>query len=264
MSYGAFGSTTNTFSDGAVGGSPVRKQDVLESVGNIMTFPFKDDLLDVTGNHTIDSGTPLLVDQDPASNPSDHYTYDNQNMLLARTTVSTAPRILASTQAHQIPLTEPVSFGFFLYMRSVGTTGQFMVSGPGGNESQYGLQRQSSAGWRFQGQGTTTMGDQRDITPPGRWLHVGFAVAGGDRSTGGNASSFYINGIEVWTGNVGNSKVVNTTDDFSFQSDSDGAQAAWSGFMCNCFLTDTIVDAATFKALSDESFGHASPFAPVV
>lgn len=263
MSYGAFGAIKNTFADGAVGGSNLRTHDTLLSVGNIMAFPFITDTLDATGNHTIDDGTPVLITQLPDASPNNPYSYDNQNMLHCRTTASAAPRVIASTQAHQIPHTEPVSFGFFIYARTwSGSTPQLMVSGPGSNQANYGIQRQASVGWRFQRSGGSvdTLGDQRNLTPTGRWFHLVMAVAGG-RNTGSNAAALYINGAEVWSGTVGACQTVSSTDNFSFTSDSGDSTSPWTGFMCNAFVTDTVVDAATARALSDESFGHASPYA---
>ena len=260
MSYGAFGSTVNTFSDGAVGGNLTRKFSVLESVGNIMAFPFQANTTDLSGNHTIDDGTPTLT-----NTTAGQYTYDGQNMLRINFAVGEAPRIIASTQAHQIPLTEPVTSGFFCMADSWGGgTPQLMVSGPGSNAGNYGLQRQSSVGWRYQGDGATptSLGDHRDITGTNRWFHMVLAISG-SRSTS-SPGAFYINGTEVWSGNIVRGNNVSSTDNFSFGSDSDESTAGWQGFMSNVFVTDTLLDSATIKALSDEAFGHASPYAPPV
>lgn len=264
MGYGGWGADQYIFNaQGAIGGVPARQSTECESVGNILCFPFSADTLDKSGNHTIDDGNPKLVTQLPAANPNDHYTYDGNNMLEADQVATEAPRIIASTQAHQIPLTEPVTFGMFMYARTWGGgTPQLMVSGPGSNASNYGMQRQGSVGWRYQGDAgnTTTLGDQRDLTPTGRWFHWTLAIAG-SRNTA-SAAKFYINGTPVWSGNVTSGDPPLSTDNFSFISDSDESTGGWNGFVCNCFVTDTLLSDATIKALSDESFGHASPFAP--
>ena len=243
---------------GGIGGTPERSSTVLESVGNIMAFPFKDDALDLTGNHVIDTNTPSLITVDPAAAPSNHYTYDGLPMLRSATTTGFAPRIVASTQAHQIPLSEPVTFGFFCYRRNDAATPQFMCSGPGTTSSNYGIQRQASAGWRSLGGGVTTMGDHRNMTPTGKWFHIVLAHSGSRSSS--HAGAFYINGQEVWTGDLISSAPA-ATDDFGFTNQSTSDNSGFNGFMCNCFVTDTLLDAQTIKALSDESFGHASPYA---
>lgn len=258
MSYGAFGNPLSTNAAGAIGGLQTVGFDVLNSVGNILAFPFLTNTTDLTGNHTIDDGTPTLVTNiggDPA--------YGGGSRLRINSAVGEAPRILASSEEHQVPLTSPVTFGMFMMATSWGgSTPQLMVSGPGANSSNYGMQRQSTVGWRYQGDGgtTTTLGDHRDITPTNRWFHWALVIDSTSRSTGGNPSAFYINGQELWTGNTNSGETVSTTDNFSFGSDSDEATASWTGFISHCFVADSALDATTIKALSDEAFGHASPY----
>ena len=264
MSYGAFGSTINTFADGAVGGgAPVTRSTVVESIGNILCFPFKDDLLDTSGNHTIDYGTSALGTVYGAGSTGS-YTYDGNNMLLLDNVAASAPRIIASTQAHQVPHDKPLSFGCFMMGTSYFLTVQLMNSGPGSNRANYGLQMQSSAGWRYVGFATTDLGHHRDLTTTGRWFHIAMVVDSTARGTGSNPAEFYINGQPVWTGDVGSSQTVLSTDNFAFACEADETVPDWDGFMSNAFVTDTVLDRATIKALSDESFGHASPYVPTV
>jgi len=250
---------------GGIGAVPTRASTVLESIGNILAFPFKDDALDKSGNgQVIGAGTASLITQDPAANPDDHYTYDAQPMLRCTATVGFVPIITADSQAHQVPLSEPLSFGFFYYVRSATGTPEFMYSGPsaGGNTCNYGVQRQASVGWRsLGGGGVTAMGDHRDITPFGRWSHI-VVVHSGSRSSS-HAGAFYVNGVEVWNGNLVSSAPL-STHDFSFNDTANATNSDFEGFMCNAFVTDTLLDAATIKALSDESFGHGSPYAPSI
>ena len=258
MSYGAFGSTTNIFSDGGVGGgSPVRSSTLVESVGNIMCFPFKDDLLDTTGNHVIDAGSFTLETQAPDAAPNNLYSYD-QNSMLNVTTVSLANSLItANSRPHQIPHTEPVSFGFFFFTRAwPGSTPEFMSSG----DFNYGLQRQVNNGWRFATSGIAAMGDQRNKVPAARWTHIVMTVTANRAS--GPTGTFYINGTAVWTGGVANAGTVSSTDNFSFAADHSDTTSRINGFMANVFVTDTLLDSATIKALSDECFGHASPYTP--
>ena len=262
MSYGTFGTTSNTFADGAVGGvTPATRSSLVESVGNIMCFPFRDDLLDTTGNHTIDSGGFTLETQDPVSAPNNYYSYDPYNMLVVDQVASNNSRILASTQAHQIPHASPVSFGFFVMFRTWDTsTAKLLISGSAVNVSNYGIQRNPTLGWHFQGSALTTMGDQRNKTPTGRWTHIAMTVTA-NRSSG-PTGTFYINGTAVWTGVVNNAAAVSSTDDFSFAADSSDITSQWNGFLANVFVTDTLLNAATIRALSDECHGHASPYTP--
>ena len=236
---------------GGIGGTVTRSADVLTSVGNILAFPFTNDTLDASGNHVIDSGTPNIV-------TTGTYTY-GEGMLECTAVNFQAPRIIAASQAHQIPHTSPVTFGFFMMGTVYHGTLQLMVSGGGGNDGNYGIQRQGSAGWRFQGIGVTTMGDHRDITPTGRWYHICLAIDSTSRGTGGNAAEFYINGHPVWSGNVGAAQVVSTDHDFSFLCDADEQATDITGRFSHAFVTDTVPDRATIRALSDEAFGHASP-----
>ncbi len=218
---------------------------------NILCCPLFDDT-DLTGNHVFDDGTPTFANID-----SNHGCYDGGTALVASTSAGTGLRMIASSQPHQIPHTEPVTFGFLIYMRTISGTPQLMCSGPGANNSNYGIQRQASAGWRHQGSGVTTMGDHRSKTPAGRFYHVCLAIEAGRSSS--PAGAFYLNGQEAWTGTIGNAQAVSSTDDFAFTGDADETNSSWTGFMVNAFITDTLLDAATIQNLSDEAFGHASP-----
>jgi hypothetical protein len=265
MSYGAFGGYVSTFGKGAVGGTtPVRGSSVLESVGNIMAFPFKDDLLDKSGNHTIDYGTSVLGTSYGIGSTSGSYTYDGENMLLLDNVASSAPRVIASTQAHQIPHNKPVSFGCFVMGSSYFFTLQTMNSGPGGNRANYGLQLHTTAGWRYVGFATTDLGDFSELTTSGRWFHIAMVVDSTSRGTGSNPAEFYINGQPVWSGDVGNSQTVLSTNNFAFACEADETVPDWDGFISNAFVSDNVLDRATIKALSDESFGHASPYVPTI
>jgi hypothetical protein len=218
---------------------------------NILCCPLFDDT-DLTGNHVFDDGTPTFANVD-----SNHGCYDGGPALVASTTAGTGMRVIADSQAHQIPHTEPVTFGFLIYMRTISGTPQLMNSGPGANNSNYGIQRQASAGWRHQGSGVTTLGDHRTKTPAGRFYHVCLAIEANRSSS--PAGAFYLNGQEAWTGTIGNAQAVSSTDDFAFTGDADETNSSWTGFMVNAFVTDTLLDPATIKNLSDEAFGHASP-----
>jgi hypothetical protein len=253
MGYGAFGPTDYNYTlinAGAIGSTPTPSIDVISEVGNILCFPFTQDLLDVTGNHTIDDGSPALIS-------TEVYNYGAQG-LDVNYGVGNSPRILAASQAHQIPHTEPVTFGFFMMARTYIYTLQLMGSGPGANSSNYGIQLQSSAGWRFQGAGVTAMGDHREITPSGRFFHIALAISA--NRTSSPAAEFYINGHPLWTGTLVNANTVNANDNFSFLCDQDeNASDLSNGFMSHCFVSDNLLDRATIRALSDEAFGHASP-----
>lgn len=238
---------------GAIGSDVSQSIDVISEVGNILCFPFTQDLLDVTGNHTIDDGTPYLTTAN---------SYNFQQQLGVNYGVGLTPRILAASQAHQVPLSSPVTFGMFMMARSYTYSLQLMGSGPGANASNYCLQLQSVAGWRYQGSGgsTTDLGDHRDITPPGRFFHLCLAIDSGSRSTGGNAAEFYINGHPLWSGNVVAGNTVNVNDNFSFLCDQDeNVSDLTNGVFSHCFVADSALDRATIRALSDEAFGHASP-----
>jgi hypothetical protein len=259
-----FGAYAPSGGPGGIGSTPQRSSAVLESVANILAFPFSTDVLDKSGNgQVIDAGVPTLLSQDPGTAGANPYTYDGANMFHIDDVVGEAPRITAASQAHQVPRSEPITFGCFLYFKSLVGTPQILVSsdaaGSGGN---YGLQRQGSAGWRFEGASLTTLGDQRELTPIGRWFHIAMAVAGG-RDTS-SAGEFYINGNPVWGGTVAASDAPSSADEFGFGSHFGDTTANWVGFMCNVFVTDTLLDAATIKALSDESFGHGSPWSPSI
>jgi len=218
---------------------------------NILCCPLFD-ATDLTGNHVFDYGTPTF-----GNNESNHGSYDGGAALQASTTVGTPLRVTTDNQAHQIPHTEPVTFGALVYMRSASGTPQLLCSGSGTNNSNYCLQRQASVGWRFQGVGVTAMGDHRDKTPNGRWYHVCLAIAANRASS--PAAAFYLNGQEAWTGTLGAAQAVSTTDDFAFTTDALDTTSSFNGFMINAFVTDTLLDATTIKNLSDEAFGHASP-----
>lgn len=218
---------------------------------NILCCPLFDPT-DLTGNHTFEEGTPTFANVD-----SNHGSYDGGAALVASTTAGTGMRTLVDSQAHQIPHTEPVTFGFLIYMRTISGTPQLMNSGAGANNSNYGIQRQASTGWRHQGTGVTNLGDERTITPAGRFYHVCLSIDG--NRTSSPAGAFYLNGQEAWTGVIGAADTVSTTDNFAFTGDSDETNSSWTGFMVNAFITDTLLDAATIQNLSDEAFGHASP-----
>lgn len=266
MSYGAFGSTINTFAKGAIGGVPQRESAVLEAVGNILAFPFSTDLLDKSGNgQVIDAGTTGLGNTYFKSATNCSHSYDGNNMLLLdQDGATSAPRITAASQAHQVPHTSPVTFGGFMMGTNLTYTLQLFGSGPGSNSSNYCLQLQSSAGWRFQGNGVTNMGVNFEETPAGRWFHICLAIDSTSRGTGSNAAEFYLNGQPVWSGDVVASQPVNTTDVYSFSCDQDETDPDIQGFMANVFVTDTVLDRTTIRALSDESFGHASPYVSVI
>jgi hypothetical protein len=108
------------------------------------------------------------------------------------------------------------------------------------------------------------MGVNFEETPGGRWFHVCLAIDSTSRGTGSNAAEFYLNGQPVWSGDVNASQTVNTTDVYSFACDQDETASDIDGFMANVFVTDTVLDRATIRALSDESFGHASPYVNVI
>lgn len=240
-----------TRSAGSLYAPTPQRVSVSPDICNILCCPLFDDA-DLTGNHTFEEGTPTF-----ATHNDFHAAYDGANMLQASATAGTGMRTLVDSQAHQIPHTEPVTFGFHIYMRTISGTPQLMNSGAGANNSNYGIQRQASAGWRFQGVGVTNLGDHRTKTPTGRWYHVCLAIAANRASS--PAAAFYLNGQEAWTGTLGAADTVSTTDNFAFTGDSDESNSSWTGMMSNAFITDTLLDAATIKNLSDEAHGHASP-----
>lgn len=249
---------------GGVGGAiPVASSAVVEEVGNILCFPFKNDLLDTTGNHVIDYGSSVLGTSYGTGLSASH-SYDGENMLILDNVATSAPRVDASSKPHQIPHTKPVSLGCFMMGTSYFLTIQMMRSGAGANNGNYGLQLHSSVGWRFSAASDTALGDNRDLTPTARWFHVAMVVASTSRGTGGNAAEFYINGQPVWDGTVGSAMTVNTTDNFSFSCDATETSPDWDGFMANAFVSDNVLDRDTIRALSDECFGHASPYVPTV
>lgn len=222
-------------------------------IGNILCCPLSADLTDLTGNHVFDYGTPSFGTAD-----STHGSYDGGTMMIVENSAALNPRIIADgAAAHQIPHTSPVTFGAFIYPRVYNGSPAMLCSGNGGFGNNYGLYRQSTAGWQFLGNGQTSMGNHKTKTPIQRWFHVCMAVSA-NRTTS-PAAAFYLNGREVWSGTV-NAEAVQTTDNFALTSDADDTSAAWEGLMCNAFVTDTLLSAATIKNLSDESFGHASPW----
>jgi len=257
MAYSGYGAESYIFNAaGAVGGDQSRRSTVLESVGNILACPFQDDILDKTGNHTYDTGTDTIITSASSDN-----LYHGTGMLDVTGGAGNALICTATSAPHQIPLTEPVTIGCFLQWTTLVSTPQILVStNAAGSSGNYGLQRQSSAGWRWQGSSLTTLGDHREITPIGRWFHVAIAVEGG-RSTA-SAAEFYINGQAVWTGDVSASSAPASDDWFTPTLHYNDGASNWTGRLCNAFISDNLLDAATIKALSDEAFGHASPWAP--
>lgn len=247
---------------GAVGeAGPVRASTLCESIGNIMSFPFNGDALDKSGNHTLDSGSTTLATIAPESaGYMQAYTYDGSSMLYCQTTVGTVPSIVADSQAHQIALASPVSFGFFFMRTADNGAPFFMKSGPGSTASNYGVTLNSSLGWRFTGDGALqSMGDHREHTPIGRWAHIGLTLEATRNGDAGSTGRFYINGQEAWTGALRCSAPV-STHDFGLCTETDENDTNFHGWFCNAFLTDTVVTADDMRALSDEAFGHSSDY----
>lgn len=226
---------------------------VTPEIGNILCCPLDTDLRDLSGNHTFDYGTPAF-----SNFFGSHGSYDGGVMMNVLNDSAKNARIIADgAAAFQIPHSSPVTFGAFIYATTFNSVPQLMSSGTGTWTRNYGISRSSSAGWRFMGATITNMGDQRTLTPLLRWWHCCVVVQSGRTSSA--AAAFYINGREVWTGNV-DAHVVSTADNFALASGSNSTNSDWEGHMCNAFVTDTVLDPAAIKNLSDESFGHASPW----
>jgi hypothetical protein len=226
---------------------------VTPDIGNILCCPFGTNAIDLTGNHTVDDGTPVF-----SNVTQNHYTYDSADMLEASTDAGTAPRVLADSQAHQIPLANPVTFGFFMRPSQYNGSPYFMCSGAATATGNYGIHRSTITGWHHTGTGFTALGDYEEITEAPRTFHVALAISGGRGAA--PAAEFYLNGTPVWSGNLGASIAPLTTHNLGLTAASTANDSNWHGHFCNAFISDTLLDPATIKNLSDESFGHASPW----
>ena len=159
--------------EGAIYSPPLARAHVTPDIANILCCPLHTDLTDLTGNHVFDYGSAAF-----ANNWSGHYAYDGSPMMVVENTAALNPRITTDGAApHQIPHTEPVTFGAFIFPQVYNGSAAILCSGNGGFGNNYGLYRQSTVGWEFLGNGQTVMGDHRTKTPVQRWFHVCMAVS---------------------------------------------------------------------------------------
>lgn len=256
MSYGAFGSLYNTFSDGAIGSFPTPK-DISPDVGNILACPFSTDRTDLTGNHTLNVGTSTL----PAN-----VGYNNETMLYTTDGAGDKIGTQTSEPAHAIGGTDPVTFGAMMRIDAWVSTGQIMTSAASGGSANYGLIRFTNGNWAFRGASgggegaawkTMTNRSPEDIQG-GLWFHVAMRC-----NSGANTGQFFWNGTKVWTGTLGTNgrHTATASDRFNLnEANPDSDNPRFRAWWKNMFIADRELSDTEIRTLSDESFGHASPY----
>lgn len=238
-------------------GLPPERIDVSPTIANILCCPFSTDRTDVAGNHTFNVGTSTL----PAN-----VGYNNETMLRTERGAGDKITTQASEPAHAIGGTDPVTFGAFMRIGFWNSTSQILTSAATGGDANYGLIRFTNGDWGFRGATGGGAGaawqvmvnrDPEDDAD-GLWFHVAMRC-----NAGANTGQFFWNGTKLWDGTLGTNgrHVATGTDRFMLNEASpsnDNAQfEAWWG---NVFVTDTELTDAEIKRLSDECFGHASPY----
>ncbi|MGB5215605.1 MAG: hypothetical protein WBN88_18420, partial [Anderseniella sp.] len=99
----------------------------------------------------------------------------------------------------------------------------------------------------------------------GGFVHFGFVMeaTGGDRGSGSNDARVYINGKRAWEGTMGTSSAA-VTQSLAVTTDNANINSDWWGWLANFWISDNIITDEQFAVLSDESFGHASPYVTAV
>jgi len=243
------------FAPGAIGGSPQR-QDISPSVANILCMPFNGDYIDKTGNHT-------MAPRDSTMTPN--IGYNGESQVFIERGSNDSLRTGAGEPAHAIGGTDPVTFGFFFRPTYLASVQYFCCSSrnDGSGFCNYGLRRVGGdAGtWYFIGGAgigaSTTLVDPGYIDDRGiHWLHVAFRC-----DSGANTGAFFINGTKLWEGAIAARKTAEASDLFNLNevsSTTNNPQV--EGYIGNLFVTDSALSDTNIKLLSDQSFGHASPY----
>lgn len=250
--------TSTTECVGGVGLSPVRA-DITPDIANILCCPFSTDRTDLTTNHTFNVGTSTL----PAN-----VGYNNETML--RTEEGGGDEIYtgSSEPEHAIGGTDPVTFGAFMRIGFWNSTSQILTSSASGGDANYGLIRFTNGDWAFRGATGGGAGSAWQVmvnrdpedTATYRWFHVAMRC-----NAGANTGQFFWNGTKIWDGTFGTNgrHVATATDQFSLnESHPSGANPRFSAWWGNIFIADSELTDAEIKELSDQSFGHASPYTP--
>lgn len=240
------------YAPGAIGGNPGR-QDISPSVANILCMPFNGDYIDKTGNHTMDPRATIMTSA---------IGYNREDQLFIDRGGAQSLRTGASEPAHAIGGTNPVTFGFFFRPTYYGS---FFACCSSKNDSSgncnYGLTRTGSGNagtWYFRGGTSTTL-----LVNPGtiddlgvHWYHAAFRC-----NSGTNTGAFFINGTKLWEGATVARKAAEASDLFNlneYVSTTSNPQV--EGYIGNVFVTDSALSDSNIKLLSDQSFGHASPY----
>lgn len=246
---------------GSIGGSPSRL-DAHIDICDILCCPFTTDHTDLTGNHTLAVGNSFI--ETGAANLS----YNGENVLRTVDGGGATVRTNTSEPAHAIGGTDPVTFGFFFRPTFWNSTSQFMTSAASGGNANYGLIRFTNGDWGFRGATGGGSGSawrvmtpnrlRQDFQGVGHWFHVAFRC-----EDGVNEGTWFWNGKQIWTGAYGTNgrHTATPADQLSFNEASPTSDnPRFEGYWNNAFVAGRALSDAEIKALSDESFGHASPF----
>jgi len=261
MGYGSYKNVNTEFNlhgPGTIGNFPQRS-DPSNDIANILNCPFSapNGYTDLTGNHTLETGSATLL-------PTFGYNGEQQMFTLdgAGTVVRTAP----GETAHAIGGTDPVTFGFFFRTDFWNSTSSFMNSQTTSNSANYGLIRFVNGNWAFRGatgggEGsawrTMINRDPEDRKEP-RWYHVAMRC-----EDGVNEGTFFWNGREVWTGPYGTNGRNTANLSTSQLQFNDGNPTSnnprFQGYWGNTFVADRALSDQEIKTLADEAFGHSAP-----
>lgn len=241
--------------DGAIGGT-AESIDIDTVNGNILATPFSLDRTDLTGNHTIAAKTSVLTADSGYTGETTLETFED---------AGDGIRTGTSEPAHAIGGVSPVTFGAFMKVTSWQSNGQILTSSASGGSANYGLIRFTGGNWAFrgaigggEGQAWKTMIGLATETQANVWFHIAMRC-----DSGTNTGSFFLNGQRVWDGTFGTNgrHTALATDQFNFNESSSSVDNP--GFTCfwrNVFINDTAMSDSAIRLISDQAWGHASPY----